>query len=190
MKQINVYLCGVGGQGIGMLSEVLSAACLAAGYQVRGCDTHGLAQRGGSVVSHLRLGEGAYTPQVLAGQADLVVSLERLEALRAVNKMMRHGGSVVYYDATYQPWSVRSGEREYPTVEQVGNATATKEGRVERVWIDGLEDPRMQNVALLGRLASVGAIALVEEKHFEEAIRASVPAAALEKNLTVFAAAR
>ena len=62
MKPMNIYLCGVGGQGIGLLSNVLTQACITAGYLVRGCDTHGLAQRGGTVVNN---GDGTvtYTPK-------------------------------------------------------------------------------------------------------------------------------
>ena len=92
MKPMDIYLCGVGGQGIGMLAEVLAQACIDAGYEVRGCDTHGLAQRHGTVSSHLRLGSDAYTPQVSPRQADLVLSLERLEALRATHSMLKPGG--------------------------------------------------------------------------------------------------
>jgi indolepyruvate ferredoxin oxidoreductase beta subunit len=96
MSLFNIYMCGVGGQGIGMLSEVLSRACLDAGHKITGCDTHGLAQRGGIVVSHLRLGDGARTPRVPDRSADLVIALERLEALRAADAMLTGNGTVIY----------------------------------------------------------------------------------------------
>ena len=64
MKPMNIYMAGVGGQGIGLLAEVLTRACVAAGYNVRGCDTHGLAHRGGVVVSHLRIGKDLLGPRV------------------------------------------------------------------------------------------------------------------------------
>ncbi|GAG76749.1 unnamed protein product, partial [marine sediment metagenome] len=107
MKPMNIYLTGVGGQGIGLLSDVLALACVRAGYRVRGCDTHGLAQRGGTVVSHLRIGDSLFGPRVPPGQADLVVGLERLEALRAARAMLKSGGRLLYYDAVYQPIHVR-----------------------------------------------------------------------------------
>ena len=68
MKSMNIYLCGVGGQGIGLLSEVMIRTALSAGYNVMGADTHGLAQRGGTVVSHLRIGPEVFTPLVPEGQ--------------------------------------------------------------------------------------------------------------------------
>ena len=64
MKSLNIYLTGVGGQGIGLLTKILTRACTIAGYRVRGCDTHGLAQRGGTVVSHLRIGDELFIPRV------------------------------------------------------------------------------------------------------------------------------
>ncbi len=110
MSVFNVYVAGVGGQGIGLLSGVLGAAMVDAGHALRGCETHGLAQRGGVVVAHLRLGEAAFAPRVPPGEADLVISLERLEAHRGIVTMLRPGGRVIYYDAQYQPLAVRLGE--------------------------------------------------------------------------------
>ena len=69
MREFNIYMAGVGGQGIGLLADVLTRACMAAGHRVLGADTHGLAQRGGIVISHLRLGDLPCTPRVPAGEA-------------------------------------------------------------------------------------------------------------------------
>jgi len=157
-SELNIYLCGVGGQGIGLLAEVLGQSCLAAGHTVRGCDTHGLAQRHGTVVSHLRLGPAALMPRVPSGRAHLVVGLERLEALRAVKPMLGPGGTVVYYDTVYQPIAVRMGQSRYPSAEDLESAVKAKGGILERVFIDDLADPRMQNVALLGRIVGTGVI--------------------------------
>jgi indolepyruvate ferredoxin oxidoreductase beta subunit len=186
MSALNIYISGVGGQGIGMLSEVLSRACLDAGHRVTGCDTHGLAQRGGIVVSHLRLGEGALTPRVPEGAAQVVVALERLEALRAATTMLASGGTVIYYDAVYQPIHVRMGQAGYPDAGALERAVARKGGRLERVFVEGLEDPRMQNVALLGRLAAIGAIDGVGREVMRKALEGSIPKAAMEANAAVF----
>jgi len=186
MKPMNIYLCGVGGQGIGLLSEVLSQACLAAGHEVRGSDTHGIAQRHGTVVSHLRLGPGPATPRVVPGQADLVVGLERLEAMRGAVKMLRQGGTVLYYDTVYQPIAVRMGQAEYPSNEALAEAVSEIGGTAARVQLDGLDDPRMQNVALIGRLVALGLIENVDEATVERALRDAVPAKALDANLAVF----
>ena len=186
MSVFNVYLTGVGGQGIGLLSGALGAAIVDAGHKLRGCETHGLAQRGGVVVSHLRLGDGAFAPRVPPGQADLVVSLERLEALRGAVNMLRPGGRVIYYDAEYQPIAVRMGEADYPKVEDIEAEVTEKGGMLERVFYDDLSDPRMQNVALLARVAALGAIDKITPDRLEKAITASVPAALLERNLEVY----
>lgn len=186
MKPMNIYLCGVGGQGIGLLTEVLSRACLAAGHTVHGCDTHGLAQRGGIVVSHLRLGEAFHTPRVPVGKADLVIGLERLEALRASAQMLAPKGTVIYYDTMYQPIHVRMGQASYPTSDRLQEIAEKKGARVERVFVDDLPDPRMQNVALLGRIAAADLIEGVTTDVLEKALREVVPEKALESNLEVF----
>jgi indolepyruvate ferredoxin oxidoreductase beta subunit len=186
ITELNIYLCGVGGQGIGLLAEVLGQACLAAGHPVRGCDTHGLAQRHGTVVSHLRLGPAALMPRVPAGRAHLVVGLERLEALRAVKPMLGQGGTVVYYDTVYQPIHVRMGRNRYPDTADLEQAVAARGGRLERVFFDDLADPRMQNVALLGRVVGTGVIEGLTMAAAETALAAAVPARLLDENLAVF----
>jgi indolepyruvate ferredoxin oxidoreductase beta subunit len=183
---LNLYLCGVGGQGIGLLTETLAQACLAAGHVVHGCDTHGLAQRGGIVISHLRLGEGAFTPRVQEGEAHVVIALERLEGLRAAQSHLREGGALLYYDAVYQPIAVRRGEARYPSAAEVDAAVAARKGVAHRVFVEGLADPRMQNSALLGRLAALGLVPGVDAAVAEAAIRSAAPPAAVEANLAVF----
>jgi indolepyruvate ferredoxin oxidoreductase, beta subunit len=183
---LNIYLCGVGGQGIGLLTETLGQACLAAHHAIHGCDTHGLAQRGGVVISHLRLGPGVFTPRVPEGEAHLVIALERLEGLRAAGSHLRDGGALLYYDAVYQPIAVRMGTARYPDVPQIDAAVAARNGVAHRVSVEGLADPRMQNSALMGRLAALGLIPGVDVAVAEAAIRSAAPPAALDANLAVF----
>jgi len=161
-------------------------ACLAAGYQTKGVDTHGLAQRGGVVVSHLRLGEGIFTPRISRGKADLVLALERLEAYRAILKMLRQNGTVVYYDVEYQPMSVRLGRADYPTPDTLNNAVVQRKGRLERIHIPTLPDPGMQNTALLGRVATLNLVPGVTAETIRSALEQVIKPAALETNLEVF----
>ncbi len=186
MKPRNIYLAGVGGQGIGLLASTLTKACLLAGYRVRSCDTHGLAQRGGTVISHLRIGDELFTPRVPPGQADIIIGLERLEALRASATMLKPSGTVLYYDAVYQPIHVRMGLAEYPAAKQLEAVVRKRGGQLERVFLEDLLDPRMQNIALLGRLAALGAIEGVTKEVLEQALRENVPPKVLEPNLAVF----
>ena len=110
MKAFNIYLTGVGGQGIGLISEVILRAADHGGHPVKSVDTHGLAQRGGIVVSQIRIGENVFSPLVPAGQADLVISLERHEALRAGGTVLKENGCLIYYNTVWQPLSVRLNE--------------------------------------------------------------------------------
>ena len=186
MKSMNIYMAGVGGQGIGLLSDVLARACVQAGYSIRGCDTHGLAQRGGVVVSHLRIGTELFGPRVPPKKADLVVGLERMEALRATRTMLKPGGTVVYYETTYQPIPVRTKHSEYPGYDELVSAVQELNGTLEQVQISELPDPRMQNVALIGRIAGLKAIEDVTTDIFEQAIVNAVPPKVKDANMAVF----
>ncbi|MFO8070279.1 MAG: 2-oxoacid:acceptor oxidoreductase family protein [Polyangia bacterium] len=188
-RTTNIYLSGVGGQGIGLLAEVLGQSCLAAGHRVRGCDTHGLAQRHGTVASHIRLGEAARMPRVPLGEADLILGLERLETLRAIKSMLKNGGVAIYYDTVYQPIHVRMKLADYPGHDELAAAVKRKDGRLERVLVEDLADPRMQNVALFGRAIGAGAVPGVSAETAEEALAEAVPPRLREENLAVFRAA-
>jgi indolepyruvate ferredoxin oxidoreductase beta subunit len=188
MSSFNVYICGVGGQGVGLLAAALAQAADRAGLKVISCDTHGLAQRGGVVSSHVRMGEDALTPLVPEGGADLVLALERLEALRGAAQYLKKGGKVFYYDTAYQPVSVRRAEAAYPSVEDVEKAVKELGGTAAPVRA-AVRDPRMQNAALLGRLAAEGAVPGLAAGVIEEILREIAPAASLEENLAIFRAA-
>ncbi len=186
MKALNIYLCGVGGQGIGLLAEVLIRACLAAGHRVKGVDTHGLAQRGGSVVSHLRLGEHVHSPLVPPGEADLVIGLERLEAYRATAEMLKDEGAVIFYDVAYQPVHVRLKKAAYPSVEEFEALVRSKHGRFEHVFTDDLPNARMQNVALLARIGKLEWIPGVDGQCMETSLREVLPSRVADDNIRVF----
>jgi len=102
-NRYEIFIIGVGGQGIGVLSELLLRACDYCGYKVKSVETHGLAQRGGTVSSHLRLGTNVYSPIIMSNSADMVVSLERNEAMRGMNDQLKDNGTLVYYDTSWQP---------------------------------------------------------------------------------------
>lgn len=186
MKSMNIYLAGVGGQGIGLLAEVLAQSALRAGYRVRGCDTHGLAQRHGTVISHLRIGKELFAPRIPPGNADIIIGLERLETYRAILAMLKRGGTALYYDAVYQPIHVRMGEQTYPSNELLEEAVRGREGRVDRVFIDSLADPRMQNIALIGRFSAMRVIPGLTVEIVRQAMEPILPSALREANLEVF----
>ncbi|HUU04233.1 MAG TPA: 2-oxoacid:acceptor oxidoreductase family protein [Patescibacteria group bacterium] len=188
MKQekFDIFVIGVGGQGIGLLSETLIRAADYAGKRVRGVDTHGLAQRGGMVASHVRIGANAHSPLVMAGQAEMVVALERHEALRGMNLFLKDGGTLVYYDAVWQPLNVRLKKEAAVTAASISAECRARDIREVRVFQTGLADPRMQNVAVLAEICRLNLIPGLEAGHVEAALNDLLAGPVLEKNLALF----
>jgi len=183
--KFDIYLIGVGGQGIGLLSETLIRAADHAGLAVKGVDTHGLAQRGGMVVSHVRIGAGANSPLVMPGMADMVLALERHEALRGMNLYLQDGGTLVYYDTVWQPLNVRLKKEKMTEVAVISKECQARNIREIRVFHSGLEDPRMQNVAVLAELCRQKLVPGVEAAHIETALNDLLAGPVLEKNLSL-----
>ena len=183
--QFDMVLIGVGGQGIGLLSESLARAAAAAGIRVLGVDTHGLAQRGGTVLSHLRLGNTARSPLVRANSADCVIALEIHEALRASRDYLRKGGLLAWVSTSLQPLAVRLGKENPVDGETVVRFCGARSFRSLRVESPGLEDPRMENMVILGRLVGAGEIPGVGLQHVEAALGDLLSGRLLEENLDI-----
>jgi indolepyruvate ferredoxin oxidoreductase beta subunit len=113
MNVFNIVIAGVGGQGVLLASKVLAESALACGMDVKQNEVHGMAQRGGSVISFIRIGERIYSPVVMPGTADLLISFEPLEALRYCH-YLKPGGKLVYNRVTINPSTVASGMAVYP----------------------------------------------------------------------------
>jgi indolepyruvate ferredoxin oxidoreductase, beta subunit len=186
MKVFNIYLCGVGGQGIGLLSEILLRAVDYASFQAKAVDTHGLAQRGGVVISHLRFGDAVYSPMVPAGQADLVVALERHEALRGAETALKAGGTLIYYNTVLQPLGVRLGKDREVSEEAIQKYCDTANMKVIKVKNDELSDPKMQNIAVLAQINKQGLLPEVSEEHYLQAMDDLMTGNMLETNLQLF----
>ncbi len=186
MTKLDIYMTGVGGQGIGMLSEVLIRAADHAGLIAKGVDTHGLAQRGGVVVSYLRIGKGANSPLIEPGQADLVVALERHEALRGMQTMLKKDGKLIYYNTVWQPLDVRLNKAQEVSAEDILQKAETRGITVYEVSCVTLPDNRMQNMALLGGIAQQELINGVTNHHYKAAMGDLMQGAMLESNLDVF----
>ncbi len=110
---INVLLAGVGGQGVVLASTVLAQVAMAEGYDVKQSEVHGMAQRGGSVVSHFRFGDKVWSSLVAKGEADLLMAFEALEALRYVS-WLKPEGVLVYNLLRINPSPVAAGLATYP----------------------------------------------------------------------------
>ncbi len=182
----NIYITGVGGQGIGLLAELLIRAADHAGLPVKGVDTHGLAQRGGIVVSHLRIGGDIHSPLIPERAADLGIALERHEALRALNGFVRDGGTLVWYDTVWQPLEVRLGAAPEVTREAITKECERRQVRNVPVRVDHLPDTRMQNIALMATICKDKLISSIRQEHYEQAMEDLMEGKMLEKNRMLF----
>jgi indolepyruvate ferredoxin oxidoreductase beta subunit len=184
----NILLVGVGGQGILLASEILAEACMLAGFDVKKSEIHGMSQRGGSVVSHVRFGEKVHSPVVPEGDGDILFGFELLETCRYL-PLMKQGAKVVANNYRIPPPSVLLGQEVYP------------EDLVDRIkgqfpdflLVDCLQlataagNPRSANTVLLGAVSKRLDIA---ENHWLAALERMVPKKALEINCTAFTMGR
>jgi indolepyruvate ferredoxin oxidoreductase beta subunit len=183
-KTTNILLCGVGGQGILLASEVISSACLKAGYDVKQSEVHGMAQRGGSVVSHIRFGRKVYSPLIEPGGADIVASFELLEALRYLPYMNRNTRVIVNMQRIL-PAPVAAGTDTYPpdVLEQLGQRG------IAVFPLDGFEvakalgETRAVNMVLVGALS---AFLPLEEEIFLQVIGDRIPEKMRKVNTDAF----
>lgn len=169
----NVLIVGVGGQGILLASEVLSHAALLAGLDVKKSEIHGMSQRGGTVSSHVRFGPQVLSPIIPEGQAHVLMSLEKLEALRWKDYLTQDG-TIVVNDFRLDPASVATGK--IPYTENAIDLLRSNGRRV--VVVDGVAraleagDLRSMNVVLLGALSRMlGFPAEVWEKALESQVK-------------------
>ena len=186
MVKFDIYLSGVGGQGIGLLSELIARAIDHSDQRVIGADTHGLAQRGGMVASHIRMGDNVYSALVEKNKADVCISLERHEALRAMNDFLKDNGVLVYYDAVWQPLDVRLGKVKQVSNDEIKQEANRRKIEVVKVFEEGLEDARMQNIAVSAWLCRKSLIPGVKETHYLKAMDDLMKGPMLETNRVLF----
>jgi len=110
---INIVVTGVGGQGVVSATDIISMFALSAGYDVKKSDVHGMAQRGGAVVSFVRYGEKIYSPVVEEGHADYLIALEEMEVLRGI-RFLKDDGIIILSNFHTPPPDVALGYKEYP----------------------------------------------------------------------------
>ena len=120
MKKFDLLITGVGGQGVILASDIIGEAALAAGYDVKKTDTLGMAQRGGSVVSHVRIGQRVRSPLIKEGDVDILVAFEKLEAARW-GHYLRSGAIAIVNNHALPPLSVILGNERYPTDEEIND---------------------------------------------------------------------
>ena len=183
MKKIetkSVLLVGVGGQGTILASKVLTGGLIAAGYDVKMSEVHGMSQRGGTVTTQVRFGSKVWSPLIGEGEADVLVSFETMEAMRCL-PYLKPGGKLVVNTYEMPSLPVLSGECEYPD----GIIDELKK-RADTLAIDAAKIateqgmPRGMNVVLLGALiAALG----VDDVDWAAALKANVKRQFFEPNL-------
>lgn len=153
MGIFNIVIAGVGGQGVLLASRVLAESALASGMDVKQNEVHGMAQRGGSVISFVRMGTQVFSPVVMPGTADILISFEPLEALRYLH-YLKPGGMLVYNTITINPSTVASGLATYPAdvEQQIATACANAHG------IDALSIAMAAGNAKAVNMVMVGAV--------------------------------
>ena len=185
-KALNILLVGVGGQGTILASKVLAEVAQTQGYDVKMTEIHGMAQRGGSVVTQVRMGAKIYSPLIEPGQADYIVAFEQLEALRWLN-YLKPQGKVVVNSQKINPMTVITGAATYPddVLERI------KQSAPEAIIIDALGlakelgNMRVVNVVLLGAMAKGMNIPL---ENWLAALEKTVPTRFLDLNRRAFQA--
>lgn len=180
----NVLLVGVGGQGILLASEILSEAAMLAGFEVKKSEIHGMSQRGGSVVSHVRYGKEVFSPIIPEGEGDILFGFELMETCRSL-PLLKSGGAVVANDLKISPPSVLMGQEVYPD----GLVELMQAQFPDFLLLDGqmlasqAGNVRAANTVLLGAVSRRLEIA---EQFWMQALEKMVPSKALEVNKKAF----
>jgi indolepyruvate ferredoxin oxidoreductase beta subunit len=190
VETTNFALVGVGGQGVLLASDILAEVGVQAGFDVKKSEVHGMAQRGGSVLSQVRWGDKVYSPLVGKGEVDYLISFELLEALRWL-ELLKKGGIAIVNEQRLPPLAVSSGGMEYPSQERIEKALsdASKEYHIVPALAkaEELGTERATNVILLGALSTH---LDVPEKDWIKVVEQRVPKKYVELNRKAFGAGR
>lgn len=192
-EEFSIYMSGVGGQGLVLLSNVIGAACASAGIRAITGEQHGLSQRSGSINVHMRIGEDIRSPLIPIGSADAILALDALEALRYV-EYLRPGGVVVMNTRVQHPIIETNAHTKDKTARFM-SATDVKT-RLSKVTdkvalIDALElgkkagNPLTENIVMLGALATLENFPVPEDA-LRKSISENVPKKAVDVNLKAF----
>lgn len=179
----NIMIVGVGGQGTLLTSRILGGITVAAGYDVKLSEVHGMAQRGGSVVTYVRYGEKVAEPIVEEGQADVLIAFERLEALRYAH-FLKKDGVIIVNDQRIDPMPVVTGAAQYPEgiIEELSE-------KYRVVVVDAMDEAikmgnsRVFNVIILGIAAKNMDF---QKEQWIEVIKNTVPPKTVDINVAAF----
>ena len=188
LKEFNVVVTGVGGQGNLLLSRLIAAAAHHEGFDVQTGETLGMAQRGGSVTSFIRYGTEIFTPLVPDHGAHLLISLEPVEALRSI-RYVGEFTNVLLNTKSRPPLSVSLGETPYPDIKEIENIFRSV--GVDILAFDALElaeragDPRSANVTMFGGMAALN-ISSIRVESYKKALKETLSQKLLQVNMQAF----
>lgn len=180
----SILIAGVGGQGILLAGDIIAQTAMESGYDVKKSEIHGMAQRGGSVVSAVRYGDKVYSPLISKGEADIILAFEKLEALRVLPYLKKSGAYIVN-DYEFLPLSVAMDEKKYldntiQRLKEVAGSVSVVKG-IELAKKTG--NIRTINMVLVGALAT--RLGFPKEKCLS-VIEKRVPRKTLSANRTAF----
>lgn len=182
----NILLVGVGGQGTILISKILSVGLVQKGYDVKMSEIHGMSQRGGSVTTQIKYGEKVYAPNIGEGEADIIISFEKTETIRAL-PYLKKGGTVITDVHEIYSMPVLTGTVEYPhdaidvLAKSIPNVMVVKAAEVAQK----LGNTRAQNIVLLGALVKSMKL---DDIDWEPIVAQFVPAKAKDVNIAAFRA--
>jgi len=187
---LNVIVTGVGGQGNVLVSQFMGRALVRAGYHLTIGETYGASQRGGAVMSHLRISRQAqYGPLIPSGQADVILGLEPVETLRVLAQYGNPDVTVITNSRPVYPLSVAIGAARYPTVDEIMGAL---EELTSSAWLINATEiavelgaPILANIVMVGALVGAGLVPLGPEE-VELEFQESLSADRLDLNLKAF----
>ena len=186
MDNLNIMIVGVGGQGTLLASRILGNVAMKNDYDVKVSEVHGMSQRGGSVVTYVKMGDKVYSPVIEKGEADIILAFEKLEALRWID-YLKKGGTLVVNDQEINPMPVITGKAKYP-----GNITGRiKESGINLKSVHALDIARAcgnikaVNVVLIGIMAKTTSI---EKDVWLQAMEEVIPRKLLGVNIKAFEA--
>ena len=184
MDDLNIMIVGVGGQGTLLASRLLGKVAQKQGYDVKVSEIHGMSQRGGSVVTYVKMGRKVYSPVIEKGEADFLLAFEKLEALRWID-YLKKDGTMVLNDQGIDPMPVITGSTAYP--EGIIDKLAAAGARVRSIDALGIAmecgNIKAVNIVLIGLLAGTSSIA---KDVWLESLKESVPQKFLDVNVRAF----
>jgi len=184
MKTVNIMIVGVGGQGTLLASKTLGKLLVSEGYDVKVSEVHGMSQRGGSVVTYVRFGDKVYSPVIDKGEADYIVSFEKLEAARWLEYLKPDGQIITNLHET-DPMPVITGAMKYPEnlIEKIEEIGVKVDGINALDLAEEAGTAKAVNLVLMGRLSKYFDIS---EDAWMKAIEDCVPAKFLDVNKKAF----